>query len=182
MQLIKLDTVKKYGAIITKNIPYKLQIFFAALYIWTCIFYYISKAINIVLENFLTYAPAILFPNYNKTPVQILRAIDDRGNEITEHLKMFMNYKWDKSLCDEKGGVDLDIFAKCVDTTCIWMSYILEMDVDDIFDKIGHNGNENDFKKNIRIAIINFGEKIILKLKGDSLEGEDILFGEIDLF
>ena len=125
MQLLTQSSIQK----LSKCIPSRLQMFLFGFYIWTWILFQLTKVANIMLGLIIMYLPYYLIPNVTpKTPVKIIKAIDDQGNEITKQLKLFMNFKWDKTMCDE-GGIDLDIFAKYIKSSVIWIAYILEYEV-----------------------------------------------------
>lgn len=194
MQFLKLDTIKKYGLHIVNNIPYKLKIFLFALYCWTLVFFYISKIFNFILGSAVTYFPDYLFLNIsNKPPVKILHASNKNGDILTNKLQTFLNIKWDKTLCDDRGGLDLDKFSKYVNSSVIFVAYILDIDINAIankannflnntleFTKEENSDNLSFLTKNIRIIVIDIGEKIISKLKNNELIQDDILFDEID--
>jgi hypothetical protein len=108
-----------------KYLPDKTKIFLAAFWIWTWILFWISRLTNYILYLLLTWIPNGLTPKLTqKTPVYILEAKDGEGNLITNKLNLLLNLKWDKEMCDGRGGIDLDKFADYLGTSIIWMKNI----------------------------------------------------------
>lgn len=183
-------TLKKYTLALVDYIPYKLQILLTALYIWTWIFFKINKLTGFILGSIITYMPTYFLLDIKpKLPIRILKASDDKSNDITKRLNLFMKYKWDVTSCDDQGCVDLDSFADYIGTSIIYIMYVFDYDLDlsklDKFLELAEDSNDINntsvFKKYINIAIIDFSKKIIHKIKEGKLESEDILFGEINL-
>jgi hypothetical protein len=186
-------------------IPDRTRIFLAALYIWTWILFKLSLIVNVLLGLFLSCFPNDLIPNIkSKTPVKIIEANDDDGNIITNKLKLYMNMYWDKTMCDDKGGVNLDRFASYLNTTMIWVNYLLDCEkekeeennnisgVSSDSDEYGYYNKLYNRKKKVyestpkqkhsmpMIAIINIGKKVIRKISNAIETDEDINFGEIN--
>lgn len=192
----------------TQLFPSRMEMFLYAFYVWSCILFYITKFANFMLGMIITFLPTLLMPNVStKSPVRILRAVDEKGTDITKRLNMFMKFKWDNDMCDDKGGVDLDKFSDYIGSSIIWIAYILEYEINDstynnfmmLINDIEKNAdNTSDltttcenynypleyFKKCIKFVVINTSKKVIYKLKKNTkdLEPESILFGEVDFF
>lgn len=191
---MRLNVARTYGAKIINCIPYKIQIFLSALYMWTWIFVQINKLTGYILGLIMAYMPNNFIMDLDpKSPIKIIRAFDNNSNDITRRLKMFMNFRWDKEMCDDQGGVDLEPFTKYIGSSIIWIAYVFEYDINintvEQFVKLVSDceGNSSqsehvvdDFKKCINIIMVNTGKKIIHKLKNSKLSKEDILFGEVD--
>lgn len=208
MQLISKETIQN----INSYIPDRVRIFMFALYIWTYVLYYLTKFANFLLMLVISYLPNIFMPDVKpKAPVRVLKAVDETGFDITKKLNMFMKFKWDTDLCDDRGGIDLDVFSNYISSSIIWVSYILEYDINgnisnsfmdyiqwlekndkiDPSDEKTNNGSEKTvdtdvdfFKRCIRQILINTSKKVVYKIKKHTevIESEDILFGEIDFY
>jgi hypothetical protein len=126
---------------------YKVRTIVFMLYIWTCIIYQFTRFVDFILMCIISYIPNILVPNISsKTPVRILRATDQYGNDITKKLKLFMRFRWDYEINNEEGdtnngfdinngytgGIDLDAFIDYIGASVIWIAYVFEYDIDDI--------------------------------------------------
>jgi len=109
----------------------------AALYVWTWILFQLSRIGNFLLKIAIKTLPNIMLPDMTpKIPIKIIKAIDESGFDITKKLKMFMNFKWDKTHCDDEGGVDLDTFSEYIGSSIIMVAYIFDYDFnDEICDK-----------------------------------------------
>jgi hypothetical protein len=130
MKVIRFDKTYEYLSRVTEYLPDRIRIFMAATYVWAVILFYIVKFANIMLGLIIMYLPTLFLPRVNpKNSIKILKAVDDRGNEITKQLNMFMLFKWDKEMCDDKGGIDLDKFTDYIGSTLIWVAYILDYDI-----------------------------------------------------
>lgn len=213
MQLIKTDDIKDVFQRIANSLPDRVRIFMLALYVWTYILFYITKLANFMLMLIITYLPNLFTPTVKpKTPITVLKAVNDVGDDITKKLNMFMKFKWDEEICDGRGGIDLDTFSEYISSSIIWISYIINYDIDDTISKnfikytqlldgfvepqlevcdsksdkteVNNGIPLEYFKKCIRFIIINTTKKVVYKLKKNTevLEPEEILFGEIDLY
>jgi hypothetical protein len=190
-------------------IPSGMQMFLFAFYIWTWMLFQLTRVLNNILGLILIYVPNYLTPSNitqclnSNIPVQIVKAFDDNGNDITEKLKLFMNFKWDRDMCDDKGGIDLDTFLNYLNTSFIWISYIMKYDINIISylnftdfvsnmgeDGLGKVGKIDELKKCIQMMVVNTSKKIIHRLKENkeasrsddlfSIEIDDIVFGEVE--
>jgi hypothetical protein len=180
-----------------KSFPDKTRIFLFAFWIWTWILFKLTLMANFFLGLVIIHLPNYLMPTIkSKTPVKIIRAIDNNGDEITDKLNLFMNFKWDKNMFDDNGGIDLDIFFNYIGSSAVWIAYIFDYEIDNemcekfvnFIDLTNLDTTERKpidyFKKCIRIAVINTGEKIMYKLRqnNDNIQQEDVIFGEIDFY
>lgn len=204
--LVRYERLVECYDVITRQFPSKIRIFLFAFYIWTWILFQLTRVTNMSLGLIIAYLPTMLMPSVShKAPIKIIRATDDKGNEMTKQLEMFMKFKWDKSMCDDHGGIDLDVFVKYIGSSIVWIAYIMDYDIDDntcnrflsmVEDLNSLDDDKSDatirnnkltvnhFKKCVRLIVINTGKKIVHKLNGGTAElvPEDILFGEIDFF
>lgn len=132
MHIIRYEKLKEVYEILTYYFPSKLRIFMFGFYIWTWVLLQFVIFANFILKSVITYSPTFFLPDVNpKIPIKIVKAMDDKGNNITKQLKMFMNFKWDPEMCDDAGGIDLDIFAEYIGSAIVWIAYIMEYDIDD---------------------------------------------------
>lgn len=171
--------------------PDKTKIFLFAFWVWTWILFKLTLVANYVLGAIIKHLPQYLMPGIKtKIPVTIIKAVDCNGTEVTDKLQMFMNFKWDKTMFDKHGGVDLDIFFKYIGSSVVWIAYILDYDINTPtcmhFMTLLDNTDTplDDFKKYIKIVVIDAGKKIMHKLNTNTttIETEDISFGEVNFY
>jgi hypothetical protein len=169
---------------LTKLIPTKTQTFLFAMWVWAWILFKLTLLANFMLKLVITHLPNYILPATDKTPVKIIKAIDGNGDDITNKLKLFMNLKWDETMFDDHGGIDLDTFFGYIDSAVVWVAYIFDYDIDDIASLEFINGVKpvDYFKKCIRFIIVDSGKKIMRKFNKDTTDfvEEDIMFGEVD--
>ena len=172
------------------DIPVKTKIFLAAFWMWTWILFQISNMFNKMLKFVLYWIPNNFTPTFetitSKPNIKLIEARDGFGKVITNKLKLFMNLKWDKTMCDDKGGVDLDIFCKHIGSSIVWVVYLLDYEINPIYDEFVTSIQENNFNMNkvhkfIKTAIIDISNKVIKKFDTYTNQTEEsILFGEVN--
>jgi hypothetical protein len=119
-------------------------------------------------------------------PVKVIKATDSKGNIITNKLKLFMNLRWDKEMCDDQGGVDLDNFAKYIGSSVLWVAYLLEYELGNEYETFINSTKDNDYSSDslrllLRSIIIDVGNKLVYKLHDDDdVHPRNILFGEVN--
>ena len=172
---------------IKRFVPDKVKIFLFGMWLCAYMLFQFSRFINFTLGMIISYSPNYILPSINKTPVRILKALDMNGNEVTNKLKLFMNYKWDNSMFGDHGGIDLDPFFNYIGSACVWVAYIFEYDIDDIanlefMENINEGASVALLKKCIRFILIDANKKIMKKVNKETqdITREDILFGEVD--
>lgn len=206
MQLDKTNLTKIKECIYAYT-PTKMQIVLIGVYLYTTILLRLSQVFNIMLGLMIKHMPDVLFPSTN-SPIKIINAIDERGVNIAKKLEAFIYYKWDKTMCDDQGGIDLDKFSEWIGSSVIWVAYIMDYDIKPAdcenflqFIKTAGSSSTNSpkstdsntdgdiklhsidhFKKIIRVIVINTSKKIVYKINKatETLEAEDMLFGEVD--
>jgi len=163
------------------KLPDKTKIFLGAPWLWTWILLQFNKLCQTILHGILYWVPNNYIPIFtkclNKSPVKLIKAMDMRGNDITNKLNLFLNLRWDDSL----GGVDIKDFARYLGTTFIWVIYLLEYELSPIYNdfiKSIHSKkfNNKDFNKLFKALVIDLSKKIIYRLE-KNIE-EDLVFGE----
>jgi hypothetical protein len=119
------------------KMPDKMQMIAIAFYMWAWILFQISSFFTFMLKMIIVHMPNYFIPSMSlkKTNINIIKAVDDNSNDITNKIKLFMNLNWDKEAVDEKGGIDLDKFTEYIKSSCIWILYFIESDFDDNIDK-----------------------------------------------
>jgi hypothetical protein len=177
------------------EISAKTKIFLAAFWSWTWILFQLSNLSNKILKFVIYWLPNNVTPTFenlvvNKKPIKLLEARDGFGKIITNKLKLFMNLKWDKTMCDDKGGVDLDMFCKYIGSSVIWVIYLMEYEVNPIYHKFITDVQTDQFNMNamhkfIKTAVIDISNKIIKKFdsindNNTNCSTDSILFGEIN--
>lgn len=132
MDVIQYNRVKAIITLLWNKVPSKIDIVLLFIDIWSWIAMRWVQLLNFILRSIILCTPTSVLPNFTpKIPVKIIKAMDDNGNEITKQLKIFMKFKWDNEMCDDRGGVDLDTFTKYIGSTVVWVAYILDYDIDD---------------------------------------------------
>ncbi|MGL5936554.1 MAG: hypothetical protein ACRCZI_13150 [Cetobacterium sp.] len=135
MQLTRINVAETFDNIVNM-LPDKVRIFMIALYIWTWLLFYLTKFANFMLMLVITYLPRLFTPSVKpKTPITIIKAVNEFGVDITKKLNLFMKFKWDEEICDGRGGIDLDTFTEYISSSIIWISYIVNYDIDDMISK-----------------------------------------------
>lgn len=170
--------------------PSKIKIFLFAFWMWTWILFKLTIIANYTLGIIITHLPKYLMPDIKtKTPINIIKAVDQNGIEITNKLQLFINFKWNKNMFDKNGGIDLDIFFTYIGSTVVWVAYVLDYDINNtcaqFIKLINHDNTKtlDTFTEYIKIAVIDTSTKIIHKLKqNNTVEHEDILFGEVNFY
>ncbi len=163
------------------NFKVKILLFIFWSYTWLC--FQFSKLCEFLLKNILIWVPDKYIPIFKTStnPVNIVKACDDNGNIITSKLQLFLNAKWDKDMCDDKGGVDIDLFTKYLNIKSIWVVYSLQYDLDAlhntfIWDVKNNEITQSYVTKLIKFIIINVEKKCLFKMG----KFESIMFGEIN--
>lgn len=171
----------------------RVRIFLAAFYVWAWILFQFNKFIGLIFERILKYTPNKLLPNVvPKIPIKILQAFDITNNtDITKKLNIFTNFKWDKEAADDKGGINIEPFAKYIESSIIWVAYALELDISEnacnqfismleTVEQKHLDFGDIHIKNNISYILIDISKKLIYKFAKNKLVKDDILFGEID--
>lgn len=177
------------------GLPDRAKIFLAAMYIWTWLLFHFTRLCNFLLKLIIIYFPNnICYPNFkyfNNYPIHILQSRDYCSNLITDKLKLYMNKNWDKI----ENNVDLQLFSEQINSSIIWIAYLLECDKKEYFQELDNlikndKLNIDKLKKLVKILIVDFNEKMIHKFKYDEInddkpdeyiETQDpLLFGDVE--
>jgi hypothetical protein len=170
--------------------PDRTKLFLAAFWLWTWILLQFNKLCAIFLQCVLVWVPDSYTPTLSqKTPIRVIKALDKDGNTITNKLKLFLNLKWDKEMCDDKGGVDIDTFMRYIGSSLIWAAYILEYELSPIYNDFiqsvsGDDFSSKDINKLLKAIVIDVGNKLVYKLGNEQSEtletSEPLMFGEVN--
>jgi hypothetical protein len=151
----ELKTIVKHklNDIIGK-LPSTPEILMYLVFAWSYIVFKVTTMFTFLIMHLIIYTPYYFLPNMsNKTPIKLIKAIDEKGNEITKRLTIFMNMNWDKTMFDldednetniktdkicnttlsSIGGIDLDSFAEYIGSSKIWITYIMNCDIDTLY-------------------------------------------------
>lgn len=169
------------------------------LYIWTWISFQYTKLLNFILLKMIQ-LPNKTIPTITPNSdinIKIIYAVDKNGNDISNKLILFMNFKWDIKMFDKYGGIDLDPFMKSINTEEITLLYckddimtnlefiMLSETVKELSAEFNSNAI-NWAKIYLNCININMETKIAHKLIGvlrtEHFVKSDILFGEIDFY
>lgn len=168
------------------RIPLKTKIFLAAFWLWTWILFQFNKACAMVLGSILTHMPNEYIPRMkDRTPVRVICAHDERENDITNKMRLFLNTQWNHTVNDGRGGVYIEQFAKQIGTTIIYMAYIFDYDFDpkysDFIESTQQPGRPSKaYKEAICNIIIDIGTKIVLSERWNrQTEKSSLLFGGV---
>ncbi len=169
------------------QIPDRTKIFLGALWIWSWVLLQLTIFANFVLRLIIQWLPNYLMPSIKPTsPVKVIEASDENGNNVKDKLNLFLNLKWDPEMFDNRGGADLDKFLEYLGTSIIWVAYLMEYDKEpsyaDVLNIIKEHGriSHDELNELVRIAIIDAKNKIIDKFGRHIRQNEDILFGEVN--
>lgn len=153
-------------------------IFLFTLKLWTYFFRYCLKILDFFLYTLIKFLPdsGIIYdgrhlvnwfnPNKQRENVNIIDARDHNNNTITNKLKLFLNFNWDKSACDELGGINIEKFCEWVGSSMIWIAYVLEyekikVNLDNLTNNEIHISPEmHRIKDNIKGMLINIDENL----------------------
>lgn len=172
------------------SLPNRMQIFMSAIYVWAYILMQLNILGNLILKLVIIGIPNMMQPNFvPNIPLRVIKAVDENGFDVTNKLITFINFKW------QDNCIDLDSFCEYIGSSIVLISYILTVDIsDDVCDKFLNfvksiespdtqcveKINIFELKKHIKTIMVNTSKKIIYKLKNDTVEKEDIIFGEIE--
>lgn len=174
-----------------KEISTRLTIFMQVFYLWTLMVFYLSTFVNYLLGIVIRTFPDNMIPPIRGYPVNVVKAVDESGNEITNKLNLFMKYAINIT-SGEDSIFDLDMFYEYIGSSIIWIMYIMEYDDIPVYKDLAdvcNSGNPQDisvFMQNnanrfvSEILIDNIKKKIYRIEKNNICIEQDILFGEVE--
>jgi hypothetical protein len=102
------------------QIPSKIQLIMAGIYIWSLISHYLSTMlfkfiqISIMLSIKLNLPIIQLGPwilSKSRRKINLFKAYT-KNKDLTQQIKLFLNWYWDSKMCDEMGGISLNLLHK----------------------------------------------------------------------
>ncbi len=163
------------------RIPDRVQIFMASFWLWTWFLLQFSRICQIMLKFILKWVPDNYLPGLpeclKKSPIKLVRALDHKGRNITNRLNLFLNLTWDNKIENETGeqvgGINVSTFSRYIETTAIWIVYLLEYNINLFDDEI----DESSFEELLKAIWVDVEKKLVYR-QGDSDESP-LLFGEL---
>lgn len=179
------------------KLPDKTTIFLCIYFMYTWVLFQFSMFIRCMFGLYLANIPNYFVPNIpHDIDIKLIHAIDGNGNNVLNKLKVYMYFNWDKTMFEEHGGIDLDKFLTLINSSVLFLVYIVDIDLPyNEFKNLVKNieiinitkeieETMEYFKKHIHIALIDKPDKLIYKSKNLNTDviKSDILFGEINFY
>jgi hypothetical protein len=154
----------------------KSQIFLAAFYAWTWVWFQLFRFITWFLHTLLKIMPNTLlgvFPSIGQ--VKIVHAINDKGEDMTNKFNCYKNLHWNSKY----NSICVNDIPKYLGTTMLYVAYALKCDIPP------NDDNDDKYVADlIKVVVIDISKKIIKRI--DSSEGvlpfkiEPLCFGELE--